>query len=136
MADGKSKEKAAKPVKKAEAKEVKSTEKKVKTADKVTEKAKPAAPKKAATSTEISDQSTFKFKKKASIHPNYRIITVVMTNGETFQTRSTYNHDTLKLDVDPLTHPAWTKELNYVAKTSEVSSFMKKFAGLSILETK
>src|SRR5262245_56874118 len=43
-------------------------------------------------------------------HPNYHMITVVMTNGTKFETRSTYAApgDTLHLDIDPTTHPAWT----------------------------
>lgn len=46
---------------------------------------------------------------KADTHPNYHMINVVMTDGTQYQTRSTYGKegDTLRLDVDPLTHPAW-----------------------------
>lgn len=47
---------------------------------------------------------------KNDIHPDYHEIEVVMTDGTTFKTRSTYGAegDTLKLDIDPKTHPAWT----------------------------
>ena len=47
---------------------------------------------------------------KNDIHPDYHEITVVMTDGTTYTTRSTWGKpgDTLKLDIDPLTHPAWT----------------------------
>jgi len=62
----------------------------------------------------------------------YREITVEMTNGEKFKTRSTYINDYLKLDIDPTTHPAWTKETNYVnTKATEVTKFNNKFRGLS-----
>ena len=46
---------------------------------------------------------------KAEIHPDYHKITVVMTNGVSYETRSTYGKegDTMRLDVDPVTHPAW-----------------------------
>lgn len=46
---------------------------------------------------------------KAEGHPNYHEITVVMTDGTEYKTRSTYGKegDVLRLDVDPLTHPAW-----------------------------
>lgn len=46
---------------------------------------------------------------KADTHPNYHMINIVMTDGTQFQTRSTYGKegDVLRLDVDPLTHPAW-----------------------------
>ena len=45
----------------------------------------------------------------ADIHPDYHDISVVMTDGTEYITRSTYGKpgDVLKLDVDPLTHPAW-----------------------------
>ena len=47
---------------------------------------------------------------KNDIHPDYHEITVVMTDGTEFKTRSCYgsNGDTLRLDVDPKSHPAWT----------------------------
>jgi large subunit ribosomal protein L31 len=47
---------------------------------------------------------------KKQIHPNYHMITVVMTDGTTFETRSTYGKpgDSLHLDIDPKSHPAWT----------------------------
>lgn len=71
-------------------------------------------------------------KVKSSLHPNYREITVEMTNGTKFKTRSTVSNDLLKLDIDPTTHPAWTKDANYVnTKATEVSKFNNKFKGLS-----
>ncbi len=71
-------------------------------------------------------------KLKSSTHPNYKEVTVEMTDGTKFKTRSTYSGDYLKLDIDPKTHPAWTKEANYVnAKATEVSKFNDKFKGLS-----
>ncbi len=47
---------------------------------------------------------------KADTHPDYHMITVQMTDGTTFQTRSTWGSegDTLVLDIDPTSHPAWT----------------------------
>ena len=47
---------------------------------------------------------------KADTHPQYHMIKVVMTNGTEYMTRSTYGKegDTLNLDIDPSTHPAWT----------------------------
>ena len=40
---------------------------------------------------------------KTDIHPEYHEITVVMTDGTTYQTRSTWGSpgDTMKLDIDP-----------------------------------
>lgn len=70
---------------------------------------------------------------KPDIHPDYHEITVKMTNGKTFKTRSTYGKagDTLHLDVDPNTHPAWVgggAQLN--EKAGRVAKFNERFAGL------
>ena len=47
---------------------------------------------------------------KKKIHPDYHEIEVVMTDGTSFKTRSTWGKpsDTLKLEIDPKSHPAWT----------------------------
>jgi large subunit ribosomal protein L31 len=47
---------------------------------------------------------------KPGIHPEYHEITVVMTDGTQFKTRSCYGKegDSLRLDIDPKSHPAWT----------------------------
>ena len=47
---------------------------------------------------------------KTGTHPDYHMITVQMTDGTTYQTRSTWGKegDTLHLDIDPDAHPAWT----------------------------
>ena len=43
---------------------------------------------------------------KKEIHPEYHEITVTMTDGTTFTTRSTWGAegDTMKLDIDPKSH--------------------------------
>ena len=50
---------------------------------------------------------------KQGIHPDYHKITVVMTDGSKYETRSTYGKegDTLTLAVDPLNHPAYTGKM-------------------------
>ncbi len=76
---------------------------------------------------------------KADIHPDYHEITVLMTNGEKFKTRSTYGKagDTLTLDVDYTTHPAWTGQASFVnEKASQVAKFNQRFAGLSSISVK
>src|SRR3974390_2406916 len=47
---------------------------------------------------------------KPDIHPKYHTVKVVMTDGTEFTTRSTYGKegDTIHLDIDPKSHPAWT----------------------------
>ncbi|HKX78060.1 MAG TPA: 50S ribosomal protein L31 [Novosphingobium sp.] len=71
---------------------------------------------------------------KADIHPNYHMINVLMTNGTTFQTRSTWGNegDTLTLDVDPTSHPAWTGGTQRVNEGGRVAQFNKRFGGLSL----
>ena len=71
---------------------------------------------------------------KADIHPDYHEITVVMTDGTEFKTRSTYGNegDTLRLDIDPLTHPAWTGQHRIVDSGGQVARFNKRFSNLGI----
>lgn len=68
---------------------------------------------------------------KKGIHPNYHEITVVMTDGTSFTTRSCYGKpgDTLRLDIDPKSHPAWTGQQRVVLDSAgQVSKFNKRFA--------
>lgn len=69
---------------------------------------------------------------KKDTHPDYHTIKVVMTDGTSFETRSTYGEkgDTLNLDVDPKTHPAWTGGGQHlVDRGGRVSRFNKKYEG-------
>ena len=68
---------------------------------------------------------------KANIHPDYHNITVVMTDGTQYATRSTWGKegDVLQLDVDPKTHPAWVGGIN-LRKTGQMEKFTNKFAFL------
>ncbi len=72
-------------------------------------------------------------KKDADLHPNYHQIKVVMTDGTEFMTYSTYGAegDTLQLDIDPSSHPAWTGgDGKLMDRAGRVSKFKKKFEGL------
>ena len=66
---------------------------------------------------------------KPEIHPDYHEITVVMTDGSSFKTRSTYGKegDVLTLDVDPLSHPAWTGGTLQVLERGQVEKFNRRF---------
>lgn len=69
---------------------------------------------------------------KKDIHPDYHEIKVVMTDGSEFMTRSTYGAegDTLQLDIDPTTHPAWTGGSQHlIDRGGRVSRFNNKFKG-------
>ena len=70
---------------------------------------------------------------KSDTHPDYHMIKVVMTDGTTFETRSTWGAegDTLTLDIDPTSHPAWTGGgQQLVDRGGRVSRFNKKFGFL------
>jgi len=70
---------------------------------------------------------------KSDIHPSYHKINVVMTDGTTFETRSTYGKegDTLRLDIDPKSHPAWTGGGQHlVDRGGRVSRFNQRFGFL------
>ena len=71
---------------------------------------------------------------KAKIHPHYHMINVVMTDGARFQTRSTWGKegDTLSLDIDPKSHPAWTGGNQQILdRAGRVSKFNQKFGFLN-----
>ncbi len=70
---------------------------------------------------------------KTGVHPDYHMIKVVMTDGTEYMTRSTYGKpgETLNLDIDPKTHPAWTGgNQQLMDRGGRVSRFNNKFAGL------
>jgi large subunit ribosomal protein L31 len=67
---------------------------------------------------------------KKDIHPSYHEITVVMTDGSTFQTRSTYGEPGAKLtlEIDPNVHPAWTGDRSrMVERGGQVDKFNRRF---------
>jgi large subunit ribosomal protein L31 len=69
---------------------------------------------------------------KQNTHPDYHFITVKMTDGTTYQTRSTYGKEgaSLTLDIDPKTHPAWTGgNQHLVDRGGRVSRFTAKYGG-------
>ncbi|WOJ89082.1 50S ribosomal protein L31 [Methylocapsa polymorpha] len=71
---------------------------------------------------------------KPDIHPQYHLIKVVMTDGTEFLTRSTYGNegDTLNLDIDPKTHPAWTGgSQQLLDRGGRLSRFNSRFGNLS-----
>ena len=72
-------------------------------------------------------------KMKKEGHPNYHKIEVVMGNGTKYETFSTYGSegDTLTLDIDPSSHPAWTGgSQQLLDRGGRVSKFNKRFEGL------
>jgi large subunit ribosomal protein L31 len=69
---------------------------------------------------------------KQDTHPDYHFITVTMTDGTTYRTRSTWGKEgqTLHLDIDPKTHPAWTGgNQQLLDRGGRVSRFTAKYGG-------
>jgi large subunit ribosomal protein L31 len=77
-------------------------------------------------------QHAREFEMKPDTHPDYHEINVVMTDGTAFKTRSCMGKegDTLRLDIDPKSHPAWTGVQRIVDSGGQVAKFNKKFAGI------
>ena len=67
---------------------------------------------------------------KADIHPDYHPITIVMTDGTKYETRSTWGKagDVLQLNVDPKP-PSMVGGIN-LRKTGQMEKFTNKFAFL------
>ena len=75
------------------------------------------------------------FDVKKDTHPDYHTITVQMTDGSTYQTRTTWGKegDTMTLEIDPLAHPAWTGGRGTMLDAGgQVARFNKRFGGLSL----
>jgi len=71
---------------------------------------------------------------KSKIHPDYHEITVVMTDGSEYKTRSTWGKEggNLKLDIDPKTHPAWTGVHRLSDTGGQLAKFNKRFKAFGI----
>lgn len=72
---------------------------------------------------------------KASIHPDYHTIKVVMTDGTEYETRSTWGSEgaVMNLEIDSKSHPAWTGgNQQLMDRGGRVSKFNKRFGGLGI----
>ena len=70
---------------------------------------------------------------KKNIHPNYHKIKVEMTDGSQFETKSTWGKEgeTLKLEIDPISHSAWTGGKQKLMDKGRISKFNKNFKTLN-----
>ena len=66
---------------------------------------------------------------KANLHPPYHMVTVQLTTGETYQTRTTWGEPKAKLQlvIDPNNHPAYTGERRVLDSMGRMEKFMKKY---------
>src|SRR5690606_16351491 len=72
---------------------------------------------------------------KNEIHPDYHTSKVVMTDRTEYLTRSIWGSagDTMNLDIDPTSHPAWTGgQQTLLDRGGRLSKFKNKFANLGI----
>ena len=71
---------------------------------------------------------------KANIHPDYHEITVVMTDGTEFKTKTTWGKagDIMRLDVDSKSHQAWTGKTTLVDTAGQVGKFNKRFGNFGV----
>jgi len=71
---------------------------------------------------------------KPDTHPVYHELNVIMTDGTTFKTRTSGGKpgDTLRLDIDPKSHPAWTGVQRIMDTGGQVAKFNKRFASIGM----
>lgn len=72
---------------------------------------------------------------KENIHPDYHEINIVMTDGSTFKTKSTWGKagDTMQLDIDPKSHPVWIGGNKRLMDTGgQISRFGKRFGNFGL----
>ncbi|MCG8545545.1 MAG: 50S ribosomal protein L31 [Alphaproteobacteria bacterium] len=71
---------------------------------------------------------------KKDTHPDYHEITIQLTDGTSYKTRSTWGSpgETLKLEIDPKSHPAWTGVHRLVDSGGQLAKFNKRFEGFGL----
>jgi large subunit ribosomal protein L31 len=67
---------------------------------------------------------------KPEIHPNYTATQVVCGCGNSFDTFSTYRHDTMRIDVCDACHPFYTGKHKIVDTAGRVEKFMGRYKSL------
>lgn len=72
---------------------------------------------------------------RKDIHPNYHVIKATCSCGNSFETKSTYHQDELKLEICSNCHPFYTGKQNIVDTEGKVDSFNKRFAGFGGMST-
>jgi large subunit ribosomal protein L31 len=69
---------------------------------------------------------------KANIHPDYHDIKVILTDGTEYTSRSCHGKpgEVIRLDVDPLNHPAWQGGTTKVIEKAQLKKFNNKYGNL------
>lgn len=71
---------------------------------------------------------------RENIHPDYHDIKVLMTDGTEFTTRSTWGKegDTMRLDIDSKSHPAYTGGEQKLMMNDQMDKFSKRFGKFAV----
>ncbi len=64
---------------------------------------------------------------KPEIHPEYKTVTINCSCGNTFETQSTYNGDSISLDVCAKCHPFYTGKQKIVDTAGQVDKFRRRY---------
>lgn len=64
---------------------------------------------------------------KKDLHPEYKLTTVQLADGTTFQTHTTMKNDTYVSEVDSTNHPFYTGRRQYVDTAGRVEKFMRRY---------
>ena len=66
---------------------------------------------------------------RENTHPDYHEIIIVQTDGTEFKTRSCMGKpgEKMRLDVDPLSHPAWQGGTQKVVEKQQLKKFENRF---------
>jgi large subunit ribosomal protein L31 len=65
---------------------------------------------------------------KEGIHPDYHPVTVHCVCGSTFQTRSTFKGELIRVEICSNCHPFFTGKQKLVDTAGRVERFQKKYA--------
>lgn len=66
---------------------------------------------------------------KPQIHPDYHFVTIEMTDGTTYKTRTTWGSEgeTMKLLIDPTSHPAYTGKRRVMDQAGRIDRFNARY---------
>lgn len=64
---------------------------------------------------------------KKDLHPDYKTITIHLSDGSSFETRSTLDKEEHSSDVDSTNHPFYTGRRQFVDTAGRVEKFNRRY---------
>lgn len=64
---------------------------------------------------------------KPDLHPDYHFVTVTLSDGTTYQTRSTMRGTSYAPEIDATNHPFYTGKRQFVDTAGRVEKFMRRY---------